>query len=124
MSALLEQQTQKIAEQQKAYQNLEDEFRMALRIETGRFQELHRTYEQVSSDVQSSRETAIAAVQKEQKANSIIVELTALAKEQKGRIEELGRNKKESVAQLKVWPTSASLALTLSVSVIDLCPFL
>ena len=102
MTALLEQQKQKIAEQEKAYQNLEDEFRMALRIETGRFQELHRTYEQVSSDVESSRETAIAAVQKEQRANGMIVELTALAKEQKGRIEELGRGKKESVTQFKV----------------------
>lgn len=82
---------------------------MALRIETGRFQELHQAYKQVSSDVDSSRETAIAAVQKEQRASSIIVELTTLVKEQKGKLEELGRSKKESLGQLKVTRVSSSL---------------
>ncbi len=102
MDALVEQYKEKISEHQKSYRNLEDEFRMALRIETGRFQELHRTYQQVSGDVESSRETAIAAVQKEQKANAMILELTSLAKEQKGRIGELGRSKQEAVTQFKV----------------------
>ena len=102
MEALLEQYRDRISEQQKAYQSLEDEFRMALRIETGRFQELHRTYQQVSAEVESSRETAIAAVQKEQKANGMIMELTSLVKEQKGRIVELSRSKQEALSQMKV----------------------
>lgn len=102
MEALMEQYKEKLTEQQKAYSGLEDEFRMALRIETGRFQELHRTYQQVSGEVESSREAAIAAVQREQKANTMILELTALVKEQKGRIGELGRSKQEAVKQLKV----------------------
>ena len=53
-------------------------------------------------EVQSSRETAVAAVKKEQKATALVVELTAMIKEQKTRINELNRNKQETVANLKV----------------------
>ncbi len=102
METLIEQYKEKLTEQQKQYRNLEDEFRMALRIETGRFQELHRTYQQVSGEVESSRETAIAAVQKEQKANTMILEMTSLVREQKGRIGELEKSKQEATSQLKV----------------------
>ncbi len=102
MEALIEQYKEKLTEQQKSYRSLEDEFRMALRIETGRFQELHRTYQQVSGEVETSRETAIVAVQKEQKANAMILEMTALVREQKGRIGELERSKQETISQLKV----------------------
>ena len=37
---LVEQHQQRVAEQQKAYQTLEDEFRMALRIEASRYEEV------------------------------------------------------------------------------------
>ena len=37
---LVEQHKQRLAEQQKAYQALEEEFRMALRIEASRYQEV------------------------------------------------------------------------------------
>ena len=53
-------------------------------------------------EVQSSRETAVAAVKKEQKATALVAELTAMIKEQKTWINGLNRNKQETVANLKV----------------------
>ena len=58
--------------------------------------------QEVVGEVQSSRETAVAAVKKEQKATALVAELTAMIKEQKTRINGLNRNKQETVANLKV----------------------
>ena len=102
MEDVVEQHKQRLAEQQKAYQNLENEFRMALRIEAERYQDLQRTYEQVAGEVEACRQTAISAVRKEQRATSMVAELTAMVKEQKGRIGELSRGKQEAIGQLKV----------------------
>ena len=52
--------------------------------------------------MESSRETAVVAVKKEQKATALVAELTAMIKEQKTRISELNRSKQETVASLKV----------------------
>ena len=52
--------------------------------------------------MQSSRETAVAAVKKEQKATALVVEMTTIVKELKSRINELSRNKQETVVSLKV----------------------
>lgn len=102
MEGVVEQCKQKEVEQQKAYQNLEDEFRMALRIEAGRYQELKRTYDTLSGEVEACRQTAVTAVQKEQRATNMVAELTAMVKEQKGRISELSRGKQEAIGELKV----------------------
>ena len=102
MEGVVEQYKQKEVEQQKAYQNLEDEFRMALRIEAGRYQELKRTYDTLSGEVEACRQTAVTAVQKEQRATNMVAELTAMVKEQKGRISELSRGKQEAIGELKV----------------------
>lgn len=102
MEDVVEQHKQRLAEQQKAYQNLENEFRMALRIEAERYLDLQRTYEQVAGEVEACRQTAISAVRKEQRATSMVAELTAMVKEQKGRIGELSRGKQEAIGQLKV----------------------
>lgn len=56
----------------------------------------------VVGEVQSSRETAMAAVKKEQRATVLVAELTAMVKEQKTRINELTRSKQEMAANLKV----------------------
>lgn len=52
--------------------------------------------------MQSSRETAVAAVKKEQKATALVAEMTTIIKELKSRINELSRSKQETVASLKV----------------------
>ena len=102
MEGVVEQYKLKEVEQQKAYQNLEDEFRMALRIEAGRYQELKRTYDTLLGEVEACRQTAVTAVQKEQRATNMVTELTAMVKEQKGRISELSRGKQEAIGELKV----------------------
>ena len=102
MEGVVDQHKQRVAEQQKAYQNLEDEFRMALRIEAERYHELQRTYQEVAGEVEACRQTAISAVRKEQRATGMVAELTAMVKEQKGRITELSRGKQEAIGQLKV----------------------
>ena len=63
---------------------------------------LSKLHQAVVGEVQSSRETALAAVKKEQRATILVTELTAMIKEQKARISELNRNKEEMVANLKV----------------------
>lgn len=52
--------------------------------------------------MESSRETSVAAVKKEQKATALVAELTAMIKEQKTRLNEMSRCKQETVASLKV----------------------
>ena len=52
--------------------------------------------------MESSRETAVAAVKKEQKTTALVAELTAMIKEQKTRINELSQSKQDTVASLKV----------------------
>ena len=43
-----------------------------------------------------------AALRKEQKATHMVAELTAIVREQRGRLAELGRAKQDSVQELKV----------------------
>ena len=63
---------------------------------------LSKLHQAVVGEVQSSRETALAAVKKEQRATALVTELTAMIKEQKAKISELNRNKEEMVVNLKV----------------------
>ena len=100
---MLEQQKQLVVGKEKAYHDLEEEFRMALKIEASRYHELQTSHQQVVGEVQSSRETAMAAVKKEQRATSLVSELTAMIKEQKSRLNELRQSKEETVATLKVF---------------------
>ena len=102
MEVTLEQQKKLLLEKEKAYHDLEDEFRLALRIEASRYQELQTSHQEVVGEIQSSRETAMAAVKKEQRATALVAELTAMIKEQKARIGELHRSKQEAAASLKV----------------------
>ena len=98
----MEQQKKLLCDKEKAYRDLEEEFRLALRIEASRYHELQKSHQEVVGEVQSSRETAVAAVQKEQRATALVAELTAMIKEQKTRISQLNRTKQETVNSLKV----------------------
>lgn len=91
----------KLAETQKAYCALEDEFRMGLQIEAGRYVELERSYKEVCGEVEATRQTAVTAVQKEKRAVGMVEDLTSMVKEQKAKISELSRSKQEMVAELK-----------------------
>ena len=52
--------------------------------------------------MQSFRATAEAALKKEQKATAVVAELSAIVREQRGRLSELARAKQDSVKELKV----------------------
>lgn len=91
----------KLSEQEKAYHALEKEFRMGLRIEASRYNELEKAYQEVCGGVEATRKMAVAAVQKEQRAVAMVEELTVIVKEQKVKIKELSCSKQELVAELK-----------------------
>ena len=61
--------------------------------------QLQRSYDEVFGEVDACRQTAVAAVQKEQRATHMVSELTAMVKEQKGRLSELVRSKHEACEQ-------------------------
>ncbi|XP_071511162.1 leucine-rich repeat and coiled-coil domain-containing protein 1-like [Diadema antillarum] len=85
----------------KQYAELEDEFRLALQIESNRFQEVQEAYERASHDAAQCRQLLSASVEKEKRASSLVSELTAMVKEQKGRITELSRAKQEAVSSTR-----------------------
>ena len=69
---------------------------------TSPFTQLRECYDRVQGQVEGYRTTTEAALRKEQRATHMVAELTAIVREQKGRLEELTRGKQESVYELKV----------------------
>ncbi|XP_036453284.1 leucine-rich repeat and coiled-coil domain-containing protein 1 isoform X2 [Colossoma macropomum] len=80
----------KLAEAREQHAALEDEFRMALTIEAKRFSEL--------SEVKA---VLTESQQREKQSGSLVQELTAMVKEQKTRIAELIKAKRDAVTELK-----------------------
>ena len=64
--------------------------------------QLRECYDSVQGQVEGYRTAAEAALRKEQRATHMVAELTAIVREQKGRLAELGRAKQDSVQDLKV----------------------
>lgn len=83
------------------YAALEDEFRMGLQIEANRFRELQEAFERVSDESAEQKEALHTIKQKENKATTMVNELTAMVKEQRGRISELSRGRQEIVGDYK-----------------------
>ena len=101
MAAAQEQLEMRLSDQQQAYQKLEDEFRMALRLEASRYNELERAHREVCDEMEATRQTAVAAVQKEQNAVGVVGELTSLVKELQLKVKDLSRNKQKMESELK-----------------------
>ncbi|XP_052817378.1 leucine-rich repeat and coiled-coil domain-containing protein 1-like [Mya arenaria] len=97
----MKQHEQKIEELSKQYSSLEDEFRQALQIESSRFNQLKTAFEHISEENAGNQSALLAAQRKDEKSSEMISELTALVKEQKGRISELTRSKQEQVSQYR-----------------------
>ncbi|KAK3603812.1 hypothetical protein CHS0354_042814 [Potamilus streckersoni] len=91
----LKVQQAKVDELSKRYSELEDEFRMALQIEANRFKELQVAFETISEDNASNKQALLVAHQKDEQSSAMLSELSALVKEQKGRIAELSKAKLE-----------------------------
>ncbi|RVE62063.1 hypothetical protein OJAV_G00176970 [Oryzias javanicus] len=92
---------EKVAEGRKQYAALEDEFRMALTIEAARFSEVKEAYDRLTEEVEEVRAALSQSQQKEKKLGSLVQELTAVVKEQKSRIGEIVRAKREAVGGLR-----------------------
>ncbi|XP_061695152.1 leucine-rich repeat and coiled-coil domain-containing protein 1 isoform X2 [Syngnathoides biaculeatus] len=91
----------KVEEGKKAYVALEDEFRMALTIEAARFSEVKKSYDQMAAELPALRAALAQSRQTEKKSASLVQELTALVEEQKSRISELVRAKREALTEFK-----------------------
>uniref|UniRef100_A0A8C6TES4 Leucine-rich repeat and coiled-coil domain-containing protein 1 n=1 Tax=Neogobius melanostomus TaxID=47308 RepID=A0A8C6TES4_9GOBI len=85
---------ERIVEGRRQYAALEDEFRMALTIEATRFSEV---CVKMNRNVKSLQ----AFNKRKWKSAALVQELTTMVKEQKSRIAELIRSKREAVTELK-----------------------
>ncbi|KAI3374789.1 hypothetical protein L3Q82_021344 [Scortum barcoo] len=92
---------EKLAEGRRQYAALEDEFRMALTIEAARFSEVKEACDQMAAELQGLKTTLTQSQQREKKSSSLVQELTAMVKEQKNRISELIKAKRDAVTDLK-----------------------
>lgn len=92
---------EKIADGKRQYAALEDEFRLALTIEATRFSEVKEACNQVTAELMELRATLAQSQQREKKSGSLVQELTAMVKEQKNRITELIKAKRDAVTDLK-----------------------
>uniref|UniRef100_A0A4W6E6Y7 Leucine-rich repeat and coiled-coil domain-containing protein 1 n=1 Tax=Lates calcarifer TaxID=8187 RepID=A0A4W6E6Y7_LATCA len=92
---------EKLADSRKQYAALEDEFRMALTIEAARFSEVKEACEQMTAELMELKATLAQSQQREKKSGSLVQELTAMVKEQKNRISELIKAKRDAVTDLK-----------------------
>ena len=79
----------KLNEAETKYKALEEEFRMALRIEADRFTELESKFCQVAEEFERSSSHYKQISARESKATQLVSELTKLAKEQKQKIHTL-----------------------------------
>uniref|UniRef100_A0A8C6LBF5 Leucine-rich repeat and coiled-coil domain-containing protein 1 n=1 Tax=Nothobranchius furzeri TaxID=105023 RepID=A0A8C6LBF5_NOTFU len=92
---------EKLTEGRKQYAALEDEFRMALTIEAARFSEMKEACDHMTAELMELKAALAESQQREKKSASLVPELTAMVKEQKTRISELIKAKKDAVTDLK-----------------------
>ncbi|XP_019628740.1 PREDICTED: leucine-rich repeat and coiled-coil domain-containing protein 1-like [Branchiostoma belcheri] len=97
----LKSQQQRIETLTKQYTDLEDEFRMALQIEASRFREVQEAFENATGESSRYRAAMLSAQEKEKKVSTMVQELTAMVKEQKGRITELSKSRQETLRDLR-----------------------
>ncbi|KAL5022406.1 hypothetical protein ScPMuIL_001561 [Solemya velum] len=97
----MKNQQDKIDQLSKQYSELEDEFRMALQIEASRFKELQDAFQNTSEENAQNKQILLSSKKTHDEMTAMINELTALVKEQKGRIAELSKSKQEQVSEYR-----------------------
>ena len=90
------QHLDKIESLEKCYKLLEDEFRTALVIEAGRFNELFTRYDSVNSECAELKNQLDQTVQSDQRNKALILELNELIKEQKNRLSSLAKQRQDT----------------------------
>uniref|UniRef100_A0A674AQ59 Leucine-rich repeat and coiled-coil domain-containing protein 1 n=1 Tax=Salmo trutta TaxID=8032 RepID=A0A674AQ59_SALTR len=91
----------RLAQATQQYTALEDEFRMALTIEATRFTEVEQGCARLSAELSEVKAALSQTQQRERQAGGLVQELTAMVKEQKSRITELSKAKRDTVTELK-----------------------
>ncbi|XP_069816024.1 leucine-rich repeat and coiled-coil domain-containing protein 1 [Dendropsophus ebraccatus] len=92
---------EKINALSQQYTDLEDEFRAALVIESGRFKEVKDGFDTVTAELAEHKEALSHSRHKEKQSASLIQELTTMVKEQKARIADITKAKQETISSLK-----------------------
>lgn len=85
--ALTDKYEYRVSEGDKSYKALENEFRMALRIEADRYTELDMKHGKVSEEFSKIESMFNTLSQREHKATQLVSELTKMVKEQKHKID-------------------------------------
>ncbi|XP_041268695.1 leucine-rich repeat and coiled-coil domain-containing protein 1 [Onychostruthus taczanowskii] len=98
---LVRELQEKINMSNQKYRELEDEFRLALTIETKRFKEVKQGFEKASADLVEHKQALFELEQREKDMASLIQDLTNLVEEQKAKIAELTKSNEEATANLK-----------------------
>ncbi|XP_005094489.3 leucine-rich repeat and coiled-coil domain-containing protein 1 [Aplysia californica] len=99
--AELVKQQERVEQLSRQYTELEEEFRYALHTEETRFQQLKAHLEQTSTELSEHKQLMVTAHRKDESSTQMVAELTALVKEQKGRIAELSKSKHEQLGGYK-----------------------
>ncbi|XP_036375424.1 leucine-rich repeat and coiled-coil domain-containing protein 1 [Megalops cyprinoides] len=92
---------EKVAAARQQYVELEEEFRLALTIEATRFAEVKEGFDHLSVELSEHKAALAKSQQREKQTATLVQDLTAMVKEQKIRIAELVKSKKEAVSELK-----------------------
>ncbi|PIK58736.1 hypothetical protein BSL78_04356 [Apostichopus japonicus] len=92
---------EKIGDLSRQYADLEDEFRLALRLEEDRYQKVYDAYETLRHESSTIKDGIEVATSKERRASALVNELTTMVKEQKGRLNELSRSKQEMATKTR-----------------------
>ncbi|XP_073535621.1 leucine-rich repeat and coiled-coil domain-containing protein 1 [Phyllobates terribilis] len=92
---------EKMSALSQQYTDLEDEFRTALIIESGRFKEVKDCFDNVTAELAEHKEALSHSRHKEKQSASLIQELTTMVKEQKTRIADVTKAKQENINSLK-----------------------
>ncbi|NWS71543.1 LRCC1 protein, partial [Crotophaga sulcirostris] len=92
---------EKINTLNQKYTQLEDEFRLSLNIESKRFKEVKKDYENVTADLVEHKRALFELEQKEKEMTSLIQDLTSIVQEQKAKIAELSKSNEEATTNLK-----------------------
>ncbi|NXP03810.1 LRCC1 protein, partial [Thinocorus orbignyianus] len=98
---LVKELQEKISMLNQKYTDLEDEYCLALTIETKRFKEVNEDFENVSAELVEHKRALFEFEQKEKEMASLIQDLTSIVKEQKEKIAELTKFNEEATANLK-----------------------
>ncbi|NXO24573.1 LRCC1 protein, partial [Cisticola juncidis] len=92
---------EKINTSNQKYRELEDEFRLAITIETKRFKEVKQDFEKVSANLVEYKQALFELEQREKYMAGLIQDLTSLVEEQKAKIAELTKSNEEATTNLK-----------------------